>query len=176
MGNLLFEVKNQENEEIEMKNKEDEEQALLFTQNNEEKGKVVESHEGEPEKIDTIVVMNLDTNMVTMPLEECTPSTSIPNILSLTSPGLGIECAVVAVGDYYYSHKIESIEKRSSKRKRGGASQDTKEISVIWKEDPDPKENSIQTTSILSSFVGTNSMSFYEMDETLDMSKSRQKN
>jgi hypothetical protein len=78
-----------------MKKKADEEQTLLAAQNKEEKGKVVESHEGEPEKIDTTMVMNLDTSMVTIPLEECTPLATILGSLSLTSPGLGIECAVV---------------------------------------------------------------------------------
>jgi hypothetical protein len=118
------------------------------------------------------VVTNPDTSMVTIPLEECTPLTTIPGSLSLTSPGLGIECAVVAVGEYYYSHKTKSIEKRVPKGKEEENPRHNKR-SVRWKEGPDPKENSIQTTSILNAFTGANSMSVYEMDETLDMSKSR---
>jgi hypothetical protein len=98
---------------------------------------------------------------------------AIPGSLSLTSLGLGIKCIVVAVGEYYNSQKTKSIEKRVAKSKRGGASQDTTEISVRWKVGPNPKENTIQTTSILNAFASTNSMQVYEMVETLDMSKSR---
>jgi hypothetical protein len=90
---------------------------------------------------------------------------------SLTSPGLGVECAVVVVGEYYYSHKTKSIEKRDAKRKRGGAIQDTTERNIKWKAFPNPKDNVIQTTSILNDFVGANSMSVYEMAEALDIAK-----
>ena len=74
---------------------------------------------GESRKIDTTVVKNLDTSLVTIPLEECTPLESNIGILSLTSLGLGIKCVVAAVGDYYYNQKTQDIEKRAAKRKRG---------------------------------------------------------
>jgi len=45
---------------------------------------------------------------------------AILGIFSLISPGLGVECAVVAVGEYYYIHKTKAIEKRTAKRKIGG--------------------------------------------------------
>jgi len=119
------------------------------------------------------VVMNPANSMVTFPLEECTLLTTIPGIILFTSPGLGVECVFVAVGEYYYSHKTKSIEKRDSKRKKGEASQEKTKRSVRWKAGPNPKENSFQIASILRTFVGANSMSIYEMAKTLDMSKSR---
>jgi hypothetical protein len=45
---------------------------------------------------------------------------SILGSFSITIPGLGVECVVVAVGEYYYRHKTKYPEKRTSKRKRGG--------------------------------------------------------
>jgi hypothetical protein len=56
--------------------------------------------------------------MITIPLEECTPLATIPGNLSFTSPRHGIECVVVVVREYYYSHKTKAIEKRTTKRKR----------------------------------------------------------
>jgi hypothetical protein len=98
----------------------------------------------EHEQINTNVTTNPDISMVTVPLEECTPLAAIPGSFSLTSPGLGVECAVVVVGEYYYSHKTKSIEKRTAKRKRGGVSTDIVERNIKWKAGPDPKENVIQ--------------------------------
>jgi hypothetical protein len=61
-----------------------------------------------------------DTSILIIPLEECTPMASIPGSILVTSTGLGIEGAIVVVGEYYYSHKTKAIEKRTTKRKREG--------------------------------------------------------
>jgi hypothetical protein len=105
--------------------------------------------------------------MVIVPLE------SIPGSFSLTSPRLGVECVVVEMGEYHYSHKTKYIEKRVVKRKRGGVNIDMVEMNIKYKAIPKPKESYIQTTSILNDFVGANSMSVYEMDEALDVAKLR---
>jgi hypothetical protein len=47
------------------------------------------------------------------------PLASIIGSLSLTSEGLRFKGVVVTVGDYYYNHKTQAIEKRAPKRKRG---------------------------------------------------------
>jgi hypothetical protein len=102
-------------------------------------------------------------------------SRKIPSNLSFTSPGLGIECVVVVVGEYYYNHKTKAIEKRTTKRKRegSGTSQETYERSIKWKAGPYPKENAIHETSSLNAFTGANVMSVYEVREALDISKER---
>jgi hypothetical protein len=96
--------------------------------------------------VNTVVVTTLIPVWSQFHWKNVLPWQAIPGSLSLTSPGLGIECVVVVVGDYYYSHKTKSIEKRMTKKKRegSGASQDTSERNIKWKAGPDPKENAIQ--------------------------------
>jgi len=123
--------------------------------------------------LNEVMVKNPSTSMITIPLEECTPLAVIPGNLSFTYSGLGIECVVVVVGEYYYSHKTKAIDKRMTKRKRGGvgASQETSERIIKWMAGPNPKENAIHAASALSAFVGANVISYYEVAEALDMSK-----
>jgi hypothetical protein len=114
----------------------------------EERSNASKYQENIPTHDNTIVTIGPDTNMFDTPIEECTPLESIPGSLSVTSAGLGFEGAVVIVGDYYYNHKMRSIEKITPKRKREkvDTSHETPERSIKWKAGPDPKDNAIQAS------------------------------
>jgi hypothetical protein len=55
--------------------------------------------------------------MVTIPLEGCILVPTIHGNLSIISPGIGIECVVVDIGEFYYRHNTKAIEERTTKRK-----------------------------------------------------------
>jgi hypothetical protein len=97
----------------------------------------------------TIVTSGPNTDLINTPIEECTPLSSIPGSLLVTSAGLGFEGAVVVVGDYYYNHKTREIEKRMSKRKIGkvDVSHETPERNIKWKVGPDLKDNNTSSLS-----------------------------
>jgi hypothetical protein len=124
IDNIEKEAKSQADKELEMKRKEDEEQSLIGhsrggkkKEEEEEKRNTTKSQEKELEQLNQVVVTNPITSMVTIPLEECTPLATILGNISFTSPGLGIECVVVVVGDYYYNHKTKAIEREPKREK-----------------------------------------------------------
>jgi hypothetical protein len=102
-------------------------------------------------------------------------SCGIPGILSVTSTGLKIEGAVVAVGDSYYIHETRAIEKRTIKRKREGTNtiHGSSERVINWKKGHGPKYNALQKASTLNAFVGANFLSVYDVTGSLDTAKTR---
>jgi hypothetical protein len=84
--------------------------------------------------------------IVNIPPPEYTPISSIPGDSSLSSQALNFEGSVVTIGDYYFDNRTRSIEKRSTKIKRGEDSKSKSHAGRIleWKVSPDPKENIVQ--------------------------------
>jgi hypothetical protein len=128
-----------------------------------------------PTRDKKIVTTSSDTNMFNTPIEECTLLASIPESLSVTYVGLGFEGEVIVVGDYYYNHNMRAIEKRKTKRKgeKDDTSHETFERNIKWKARPNPKDNVIQATLSLNSFVDVNIVLVYEFTGALDTTKSR---
>jgi hypothetical protein len=57
--------------------------------------------------------------MVNMPPREYTPISTILGDFSFSSEALNFEGSVVAIGEYYFDNRKRSIEKTSTKKKRG---------------------------------------------------------
>jgi hypothetical protein len=88
---------------------------------------------------------NPSANIVTIPIEECTPLATIPENVSFTYRELGLDEVVVVVWDYYYNHKTKAIKRRIRKRKMGESMIKHKsfERRIKWMTDKDPNENDI---------------------------------
>jgi len=108
--------------------------------------------------------------ILNIPPPKYTPISTIPRD---SSQALNFEGSVLAIGDYYFDRKVRSIEKISSKRKRGEEARLNSSIGRVlkWKVGPDPKENAFQAASTLNAFVGLNSSFFLEVTNSLRMAR-----
>jgi hypothetical protein len=112
---------------------------------------------------------------VNIPPPEYTPISSIPRDSFLSSQSLNFEGSVAIIGDYDFDKRTRSIEKRSTKRKRGEDFKSKSHVGRIleWKVGPDPEENAVQEASVLNTFAGLNASSVLEVTNSLNISRTR---
>jgi hypothetical protein len=134
-------------------------------------------------KVDEILKQNLNQDpgtpsmttlgIMNIPPLEYTPISSIPGDSSLSSQALNFRRICSSIGDYYFDNKTRSIEKRSSKRKRGEDSKSKSHAGRIleWKVGPDPEENAVQAASTLNTFAGLNASSVLEVTNALNTAR-----